>query len=83
MRSHARWGPALGAEPGGDPRSPPPAPAAAAPAETRAHRPRAQAYVAMLRMQERLYSHKFFRRAAKDWGRGSSHSTFLPKVPAL
>lgn len=25
-----------------------------------------KAYVAMLRMQERLYSHKFFRRAAKD-----------------
>merc|ERR1712050_797921 len=24
------------------------------------------AYVAMLRMQERLYSHKFYRRAAKD-----------------
>ena len=26
---------------------------------------RTQAYVAMLRMQERLYSHKFYRRAAK------------------
>merc|ERR1740129_2296817 len=25
-----------------------------------------KAYVAMLRMQERLYSHKFYRRAAKD-----------------
>merc|ERR1712048_570847 len=25
-----------------------------------------KAYVGMLRMQERLYSHKFFRRAAKD-----------------